>query len=102
MTETNPYQYMESQDSDNDNAFKAHLLQLEIDDFKWLMGGKRGRRIVWRLLEKAGVFHNSFTGNALGTAFNEGKRNYGLYLMDMIHTHCPEHYTTMISERQAQ
>ena len=54
------------------------------EDFKWLMGSKRGRRIVWRLLERTGVFRTSFTGNS-ETFFREGQRNVGLMLMAQIH-----------------
>ena len=34
--------------------------QSEEADLKWLMGSKRGRRIVWRLLDQAGTFRLSF------------------------------------------
>jgi hypothetical protein len=37
----------------------------EVDDIKWLMGSRRGRRIVHRLRESAGVFRISFHTNAL-------------------------------------
>ena len=32
-------------------------------DLKWLMGSKRGRRVVWRLLDQSGVFRLSFNTN---------------------------------------
>jgi len=35
-----------------DNSERNKLThQKEQEDFKWMMGNKRGRRIVWRLLE---------------------------------------------------
>lgn len=73
--------------------------QLEEDDFKWLMSNKRGRRIVWRLLERTGVYRSSFTGNS-ETFFREGMRNVGLMLMAQINTICPGHYATMLQEQQ--
>lgn len=72
----------------------------EAADFKWLMSDKRGRRIVWGLLERAGVYRTSFTGNS-ETFFNEGKRNIGLVYVDLIHTHCAEKYNLMVSEQKA-
>jgi len=30
----------------------------EAADVKWLMNNKRGRRMVWRLLDRAGVFRS--------------------------------------------
>lgn len=70
----------------------------EEDDFKWLMQSKRGRRIVWRLLEQAGVFRISFSQNSMQMAFNEGGRNYGNKVLGMIHALCPELYPTLIKE----
>lgn len=67
-------------------------------DLKWLMGSKRGRRIVWRLLDRAGVFRLSFNTNAMQMAFAEGNRNEGLRTLAQIHTHCPELYPVMVKE----
>lgn len=72
--------------------------QNEDDDFKWLMSSKRGRRIVWRLLEQAGVFRISFSQNSMQMAFNEGGRNYGNRVLAQIHALCPELYPAMLKE----
>jgi hypothetical protein len=69
----------------------------QIEDFKWLMSDKRGRRFVWRLLEMTGVYRTSFTGNST-TFFNEGQRNIGLMVVNEVHAHCPELYETLIKE----
>jgi hypothetical protein len=68
-------------------------------DLKWLMGSKRGRRIVWRLLDRAGVFRLSFNTNAMSMAFAEGNRNEGLRVLAQIHTLCPELYPVMVKEQ---
>ena len=67
-------------------------------DIKWLMGNKRGRRIIWRLLDHAGVFRSSFNTNAMQMAFSEGNRNFGNRTLAMIHTLCPELYPQMVKE----
>jgi hypothetical protein len=69
------------------------------EDIRWLMGSRRGRRLVWGILERTGIFRSSFTGNS-ETFFREGERNVGLSLMAQIHTHCPESYATMVKEQQ--
>lgn len=80
---------------------KARLnRQNELDDIKWLMNGRRGRRIVWRLLERAGVFRLSYNGNQADTCFNEGMRNMGLGLMAQINAVCPEQYALMVQEQR--
>ncbi len=73
--------------------------QIEQDDWVWLMSGKRGRRIVWRLLGLTGVFRSSFTGNS-ETYFREGMRNIGLIVMARINESCPEQYANMVKEQQ--
>lgn len=73
--------------------------QTEAEDFKWLMSNKRGRRIVWRLLEQAGVFQLSFNPNAMQMAFAEGRRSYGNRTLAQIHALCPEQYAVMLSEQ---
>lgn len=74
-------------------------LQNEEADLKWLMGSKRGRRVVWRLLEQSGVFRLSFNTNAMSMAFAEGNRNFGNRTLSMIHSLCPEFYSTMVKEQ---
>ncbi|KAA3649390.1 MAG: endopeptidase [Proteobacteria bacterium] len=68
-------------------------------DLKWLMSSKRGRRIIWRFLDRAGVFLLSFNTNAMTMAFAEGKRNEGLRLLAQIHALCPELYPVMVKEQ---
>ena len=67
-------------------------------DLKWLMSSKRGRRIIWRLLDQSGVFRLSFNPNDMQMAFAEGNRNFGNKTLAMIHTLCPELYPSMVKE----
>lgn len=76
-----------------------HAQQVDAEDIKWLMGSKRGRRIVWRLLGRTGVFRSSFTGNS-ETFFREGERNVGLFLLAQINGNCPETYNLMVQEQK--
>lgn len=69
------------------------------NDLVWLMGEARGRRFIWRLLDKAGIYRTSFTGNST-TFFNEGQRNLGLWVQAMLIEHCPEKYFAMLNEQK--
>lgn len=91
---------LRGQDKARSETDTAAKLARETDeaDFKWLMGSKRGRRITWRLLERAGVFRLSFNTNAASMAFAEGNRNEGIRTIDLIHLHCPELYPVMVKE----
>ncbi|MCM2575069.1 endopeptidase [Achromobacter xylosoxidans] len=77
-----------------------HESRVESYDMKWLMGNRRGRRIVWRLLSRAGVYRTSFSTNAMQMAFNEGNRNEGLRLMTSLLQNCPERYAEMLQEQK--
>jgi hypothetical protein len=91
---------LRGQEQASDDARRRERLarQSEDDDLKWLMGSKRGRRIVWRLLDRAGVFRSSFNTNAMQMSFAEGGRNEGLRILAQVHTLCPELYPVMLKE----
>ncbi|WP_298540690.1 hypothetical protein [uncultured Limnobacter sp.] len=73
----------ELRERDLTDAQKQRIKKIEEDDFRWLMADKRGRRIMWRLLERTRVYQSSFTGNSQ-TFFLEGTRNVGLMLISDI------------------
>ena len=52
----------------------------EVLDIKHIMSDVSGRRFVWRLLSRCGVYRLSYTGNS-DTYFREGERNIGLWLL---------------------
>lgn len=90
----------QSQRKSRDEAEAKSRLSAENEglDIKWLMGSRRGRRFVWRLLEQAGVFRSSFNPTAMIMAFNEGLRSYGNRTLTLVHQHCPELYPVMMKE----
>lgn len=73
--------------------------QNEINDLQWLMGNKRGRRVVRRLLARTGLYRSSFNNSGSVTAFNEGQRNVGLWLMAMIESHCADQFVVLLQEK---
>lgn len=75
-----------------DNAAKT-----AIDDIRWLMSSPRGRRLVWWLLQIAGVHRTSYPCDA-NMAFREGGRNIGLQLQARVIDHCPDAYIQMLQE----
>lgn len=66
-------------------------------DLRSVLDLSAGRRILWWLLDAAGVYRSSFTGNST-TFFNEGRRDLGLLLLGRI-TECnPEALILMMQE----
>lgn len=78
-------------------ALKDARLQ-EQEDLKFVMSHLQGRRLMWRLLSKAGVYRTSFSQNGLEMAFREGERNLGLFLQAEILGACPERHQQMLKE----
>lgn len=99
MSEHDPLDLREQEREAADTKLSERLTrETEESDLKWLMSSTRGRRIVWRFLDRAGVFRLSFNTNAMTMAFSEGNRNEGLRLLGLIHSLCPELYPTMLKE----
>lgn len=69
-------------------------------DMRWAMRNRRSRRIMFVLLARAGVFRLSFDPDPRITAFNEGRRSYGLQLMDDLLRVTPSLYDEMIQENR--
>jgi hypothetical protein len=69
----------------------------ELNDVRTVMNTVEGRRFVWRMLDRAGVFRTSFTGNST-TFFNEGMRNMGLIVLADVHEACSDKYIQMMTE----
>jgi len=72
--------------------------EAERDELLWLMSDKRGRRFMWRLLTRAGIYRTSFTGDALSSAFKEGTKQEGLHQMTLITQHCQQRFIEMQKE----
>jgi hypothetical protein len=76
-----------------------HQRRIELEDLRWLMSDKRGRRFMHRLLEAAGIWRSSFTGDN-ATFFREGERNVGLRFLADVNEAAPERYATMLKEHR--
>lgn len=71
----------------------------ELEDVKWLLQSPQGRRFIWRLLEKAGIYRSTFTGSAPHDAFAEGIRSVGLMVIADVFAADPDAYTKMLKEQ---
>lgn len=73
----------------------------EIDDFKWLVSDKRGRRFLWRLLGKTGLFDTAFRPGEESQYCN-GMRNIGNIFWTELQSLAPEKYHLMATENKEQ
>jgi hypothetical protein len=84
----------------DDEARQAQ--RAEVRDIAAVMDIPEGRRVTHRLLTQAGVFRTSFAVDPCQTAFNEGQRNLGLWLLSQIMLHTPEQYALMLKENTSE
>jgi len=70
---------------------------IEKSDICWLMSTASGRRIMWGLLETAGVNTTSVARHNL-TYVNEGRRQVGLIYLNKIKAYCFDRYQLMEKE----
>jgi hypothetical protein len=78
---------------------EEHALRLRFEsDMKWLMADKRGRRVMFDLLSRAGIYTSSFTGNS-ETFFREGRRSIGLEYLKEVESLAFDGFVKMLQER---
>ncbi len=68
--------------------------------FQWLLSDRRGRRLAWWLLQEAGIYRTSFSGDPAATAFQEGRRDIGLKVLHRVHETAPDAYAQMLNEQR--
>ena len=88
-----------SKEEEQEQRIQAEKLEREIflNDVRHVLSSVQGRRFVWRILDMAGVYRSSFTGNST-TFFNEGARNIGLRVLSDVMDAKPEAFLIMQQE----
>lgn len=85
-----------------DEARAKLKAQQEVDDLRWLLEQKAGRRVVWRWLERSGVFRNPYHPSGSQVAFNCGEMNQGQRMLAEVMEHVPEAFILMMQEAKSQ
>lgn len=75
-------------------------VEAEASDVIALMLERQGRRIMFGLLSRCGVYTGSYAVDPHLTSYNEGKRAVGLAYLDILNTHCADEYVLMLKERR--
>ncbi len=73
---------------------------MELEETKWVLSSKQGRRFLWRWLGKCWVCSLSFNQNNSIMSFNEGKRSVGNELLADINESASESFFTMMKENK--
>lgn len=68
------------------------------DSFKSVASTRQGRRFLYHLLIQSGYKCSTFHEDSRIHAFNEGQRNVGLWVENLMAEFCPETETLMVKE----
>lgn len=90
-----------AREAEADEAVASERRRKELDDLRWWLGHPQGRRIIGRLLEQAGMFRSSFNHSGSVMAFQEGKRDIGLFITSEILEASPDGYMKVLKEFKA-
>ena len=63
-----------------------------------IMSSTQGRAWLWDVLSSTAMFHTTFNGDALASAFQEGRRSVGLAFLADIMAHSPDLYIQAMRE----
>lgn len=86
-------------EAEADEAQARETRRRELDDLRWLLGHPQGRRILNRILERTGVFRTSFNHSGSVMAFNEGRREVGLWVTAELSDASPDGFIKVLTER---
>jgi hypothetical protein len=67
------------------------------DDFIFIMRSAQGRRFMWRMLDRTGVYRTTFRPNS-EMAFLEGVRSVGVSVLGDMHKWCLDEVFLMMNE----
>jgi len=74
----------------------------DISDLQMVLKAPQGRRLILRILSEAGIVKASFTLNSMQTAFNEGKRDIGVWLLKDLDEAEPMAFSQMLREHYSE
>lgn len=82
----------------DDMARAKRIADQESKDLQWLMGQKRGRRIVRGVIERSQFNLSAFNTNAMTMSFVAGRQLEGSRLVTLAQQACPDLYLKMLIE----
>ncbi len=90
--------YQQEYEREQREAARRHQETLAAQDFEAVARLPEGRRLLHRFLRECGVYRTTFTGDALTSAHNEGRRAMGLWLIQQFND-CQYLYIKLLTEQ---
>lgn len=88
---------------ETEDAAERQTLEREqrLESTRRMLATREGRDFVWRVLDRAGIFALSYTGDQ-ETFFREGQRNIGLFVLDDVLAAEPDILHKLMKENYAR
>ena len=85
-------------------TFNRRMQERDDEDFRTILKTAYGRRFVWKLMRRCGIFKQSFIpgDTPQDTAFNEGRRSIGNTLLGQVNDINPEAYLQMVKANKKE
>lgn len=80
VIEQDPFSVDEAQS--RRRAIEDRYAERKRGDLRRVLSTVEGRRVFWRVLQEARIFHSCFDTNALEMAKKEGRRDLGLFIIE--------------------
>ena len=88
-------------DVDANTAHQEREQRQAVEDLKWLLAHKPGRRLAWSWMAKAGVFRNPFNTSGSVMAAQCGEQKMGQWLLSQVMETAPDAFLVMLKEAKA-
>lgn len=87
-------------DCDDDNSHRGNSNEREVEllTMRNLMRNESGRDFMWRCLQQACIFSNTYTDDPLRHAYLAGGREMGLWIDKELKEAAPDEYLLMMKE----
>jgi len=93
--------------ADEEQVIKAsekeqHRRRLELEDLSWVLSDRRGRRVIWRLMERFGAFGAVWDSNASAMGRKAAWQECGQYIKDEVMEARSEAFLQMLQEHSKE
>ncbi len=101
MTNVDPTDiFRQEREAEAEEVVARERRRRELEDLRWLLAHPQGRRLSERILSESGVFRSSFNHSGSVMAWNEGRRQIGLWLTAELMEASPEGYFKVLKQGQ--
>ncbi len=82
----------------SENVFTTTAVSAEDADLLYLASQAEGRRFLWSLVERCGLWSPSFDLSERVEAYREGRRSVAIELVEVMKARVPRQYVLMVQE----